>query len=297
MKDNKTNLVLIALTGISALIAVALVYLYVENRISMEKEHFATIAEHQMEQPAPEQNMTRVIICKTDILQGEQLSTKNLTTINVNTEAVENISVLNNINEVIGLKLNQTLYAGEWLVRAKIAPENTTNCKLFIAEDSRAIRVMLDATHGLLGLVEPGDRVDVIAVLPGKNSKKISRTILQDITVLSVGNRCEPLRLVSEDKDNESEKQGEIHNTTIKDKTFLTLEVDAIQATKLALAMNTGSIHLTLKNKGDQNLTFCKTFGMDSLVTSKPKPRKRTAKRRPAPKTITIINGDKIYKE
>jgi pilus assembly protein CpaB len=144
---------------------------------------------------------------------------------------------------------------------------------------------MLNETHGLLGLVEPGDRVDVIAVLPGKNSKQISRTILQDIAVLSVGNRCEPSKPTTTEAGNTPQK------------TFLTLEVDANQATKLALAMDTGTIHLTLKNKGDQNLTFCKTFELDNLADTKPTPRKARKKTSSPKKTITIINGDKIYKE
>lgn len=293
MKDNKTNLVLIALTGVSALIAVALVYFYVENRISLEKENFAHMAS-QIEQEVTSPNMTRIVICKTDIQQGEPLSQKNLTTIDVNSKTVENIDTLGNINEVVGLKLNQPLFAGEWLLRAKVASGNTVNCKLFIAEDSRAIRIMVNATHGLLGLIEPGDRVDIIAVLPGKSSSRISRTILQDITVLSVGNRCEPSKPVTDETD--KKKQGKIQTDAPK-KTFITLEVDANQATRLALAMDTGTIHLTLKNKGDQNLTFCKTFGMDNLVNAKPRLRKRSTKRKSTPKTITIINGDKIYKE
>ncbi|MDA3834039.1 MAG: Flp pilus assembly protein CpaB [Spirochaetales bacterium] len=288
MKDNKTNLVLIALTGVSALIAVALVYFYVENRISLEKENFTTMAQH-VDPANPSPNMTQVVICKTDIKQGEPLSAENLTVINVNTDAVQDIEVLSSINGVIGLKLNQTLYAGEWLLKAKVSPDNTTNCKLFIAEDSRAIRVMLNATHGLLGLVEPGDRVDVIAVLPGKKSKQISRTILQDIAVLSVGNRCEPATTNAE--------AGQTPQQASPTKTFLTLEVDANQATKLALAMDTGTIHLTLKNKGDQPLTFCKTFDLDNLVTTKSRPRPKKANKKSAQYTLTIINGDKIYKE
>lgn len=289
MKDNKTNLVLIALTGASALIAVALVYFYVENRISLEKENFA-IKASQVEQTGSAQNMTRVVICKKNIKQGEPLSQDNLTTIDVNADAVQDIAVVSSIKEVLGLKLNQTLYAGEWLLKAKVSPENTTNCKLFITEDSRAIRVMLNETHGLLGLVEPGDRVDVIAVLPGKNSKQISRTILQDIAVLSVGNRCEPASPVSKE-------DGKTPQQNNPQKTFLTLEVDANQATKLALAMDTGTIHLTLKNKGDQPLTFCKTFELDNLVAAKPRPRQESRKKTDSAKTITIINGDKIYKE
>lgn len=294
MKDNKTNLALIALTGISALIAMALVYFYVENRISLEKENFANMAT-QVEQITVPNSMTKVVVCKIDILSGDPLTTENLTTIDVNTTALDNIDVINNVNEVLGLKLNQPLYAGEWILKAKVASGNTTNCKLFLAEDSRAIRVMLNATHGLLGLVEPGDRVDVIAVLPGRNSKQISRTILQDISVLSVGNRCEPLKPPSEKE--KVEEQGKTHNPNAPSKTFITLEVDPNQAAKLALAMDTGTIHLTLKNKADQSLTFCKTFGLENLVTSKPRPRKKKRKKKTIPKTITIINGDKIYKE
>lgn len=291
MKDNKTNLALIALTCCSALIAVALVYFYVENRISLEKENFANMSA-AMEQAVPSESMTNVVICKTDIQQGTPLSEENLTTIKVNNNSIKDVEIINNINEVVGLKLNQPLYSGEWLLKAKVALANTTNCKLFITEDSRAIRIMLNETHGLLGLVEPGDRVDIIAVLPSKNSQQISRTILQDISVLSVGNRCEPTNRSTD----ATENQGKTHQNT-PEKTFLTLEVDANQATKLALAMDTGTIHLTLKNKRDQSLTFCKTFEMGSLIGSKAKPRKKTRKRVSKPKTITIINGNKITKE
>lgn len=86
----------------------------------------------------------------------------------------------------------------------------------------RAVSIPVDATHGLIGIVRPGDHVDVLVGLNGASIRgaavgSVIKTLLENITVLSATGSS------------------------------LTLRVTDTQASRLAWASDNGKIWITLR--------------------------------------------------
>jgi pilus assembly protein CpaB len=59
-----------------------------------------------------------------------------------------------------------------------------------ISPGERAVTIGVDRKSGLESMLRPGNRVDVIATFnfPGEKNRRVSRTLLQNVTVLATGN-------------------------------------------------------------------------------------------------------------
>jgi pilus assembly protein CpaB len=109
-------------------------------------------------------------------------------------------------------------------------------------------------------LIKPGDRVDVIAVIDmgGGKDSKISKMILQDVVVLSVGQN------VTNNIPRKVEMDGNKANYRSLNEDFsydtVTIEVEPEQAQVVALVAGSGenAITLVLRNNDD---TERKNFG------------------------------------
>lgn len=111
----------------------------------------------------------------------------------------------------------------------------------------RAVTVRVNDVVGVAGFVLPGMRVDVLITgHPPGNNTTVTKTILQNILVLSAGKTLQT---------DSSGKPVDAPNVT--------LLVTPQQAELLTLAGNEGRIQLVLRNGGDQNIE--KTQGL-SLV-------------------------------
>jgi Flp pilus assembly protein CpaB len=91
----------------------------------------------------------------------------------------------------------QDIYPGQALTAADFTAKPSTNLSYKLSGTMRAVAVPLDSAHGLVGTIQTGDHVDVIAgfnIVPvDKNGAPISqngqtravtRTIMQDVLVL-----------------------------------------------------------------------------------------------------------------
>ncbi|MEP0844531.1 MAG: Flp pilus assembly protein CpaB [Phycisphaerae bacterium] len=91
--------------------------------------------------------------------------------------------------EVIGRVAGQQIVTGMPIVQNFLAPKGTPpGLEIRIPKDHRAVAVQVDEFTGVAGWINPGSRVDVIAVLNGRTSQEsISKVILQNVQVLAVG--------------------------------------------------------------------------------------------------------------
>jgi len=102
----------------------------------------------------------------------------------------------------------------------------------------RAVTVRVNDVVGVAGYVLPGMRVDILITgHPPGNPMKITKTVLQNLTVLSAGKTMQT---------DQSGKPVDAPNVT--------LLVTPAQAETLTLAGNEGHIQLVLRNGGDQNI-------------------------------------------
>ncbi|HET9553277.1 MAG TPA: Flp pilus assembly protein CpaB [Anaeromyxobacteraceae bacterium] len=139
-----------------------------------------------------------------------------------------------------------------------------------LAPGMRAVAVRVDDVVGVAGFVHPGDSVDVIATirLDGGNAVTSSKVILQNIKVLAVGKELDQ-RAKGPDK--------------VVQATVATLQVDAPQSERLALASVQGKLLLSLRSSADVEVV--PTSGMTaSALLALPAPQAAPA--RPAPTRV-----------
>ena len=104
----------------------------------------------------------------------------------------------------------------------------------------RAISVQINDASGVSGLIQPRSKVDVLFTRPGSLSEAVTSTILEDVTVLSIGR-------VTEAAQNGAPAVVRPANTAA------TLIVTPEQARKIELAKNEGKISLSLRNPLDHS--------------------------------------------
>ena len=143
------------------------------------------------------------------------------------------------IEDFEGAVVRATVTAGEPLTDARVVhPGERGFLAAVLTPGKRAVSVPINATTGISGFVFPGDRVDVILTMSlraqgagGKDRNRyFSETLLGDIRILAIDQKA-------------ARKDGEV----VLAKTA-TMEVTPKQAEKIALALEMGSLSLSLQS-------------------------------------------------
>jgi pilus assembly protein CpaB len=171
----------------------------------------------------------------------------------------------------------------ELLLESKLAPLGTTSGGVAAVTDpnKRAMSVKVDDVIGVAGFIKPADRVDVMVTIDtvqGKPEHAVSKTILENVRVLAAGTQME-----RKGKDEEP-KQVQV----------ITLEVDAEEAEKLALASTQGRLRLALRNPLNSERILTKGANLGALLSSfRPKAApKASGQNGPGEIRIEVIKGD-----
>ncbi|MDX1796440.1 MAG: Flp pilus assembly protein CpaB [Hydrogenovibrio sp.] len=286
MKLKTSDWLVYGVAGLSAVLAVIFVYGYVQNRVEEAKASASVKTVTIVEKP----ELRSVVVANRDIYRGEKIDVDDLKVLKVPTDGVVVKGVVTNPQAAVGHIAFQKLYAGEWLMEKKIGTQKDVgkqSVEALLNSGQRAMRLPVSAASGLLGILNPGDHVDVISVFESTDSKKmISRTVLQNITVLSIGQKNR-MKIDSA----KSESRGDNPETSV-DKSMIALDVTTHQAEQLALAMNVGAIHLVLRNPSDTKLV--KTEGVNLKVMERGKGRPPKYKPKTKREVIELMQGGDV---
>ncbi len=142
------------------------------------------------------------------------------------------------IGEVVERAVVSSVLPDEPVREARLAARGAgVGLAPIIPEGMRAVAVRVNDVVGVAGFVLPGMRVDVLVTgRPPKSDTTVTKTILQDILVLSAGQTIEP------------DVRGKAINAPV-----VTLLVSPSQAEVLTLA-GEGRIQLVLRNTGDRSV-------------------------------------------
>jgi pilus assembly protein CpaB len=178
---------------------------------------------------------------------------------------------------------------GEPIVESKLVPTDKSSglLSLKVPAGMRAFSVKVNEVVGVGGFIVPDSRVDVVvttAVSPQRQQEQVSKTFLQDVQVLAVGQ-------IVEQKDNKP--------VTVN---TVTLAVTPEDSEKLALASNDGKIQLVLRNFSDK--AKVETVGSDkgrligSLRPAPPqsseKPRSAARRKEPASSHVQVARSYEV---
>jgi len=133
--------------------------------------------------------MAPVVVATAEIAPGTALSSAVVKTVSWPLELVppgapSSLAAVN--DRVVIVPVAQ----GEPILMNKLAPEGTVaGLGGLLGEGKRAISVRVDDVSGNAGFIKPGDHVDVLMsiAVPNAQEEHYSKTILQNIVVLSTG--------------------------------------------------------------------------------------------------------------
>jgi len=164
--------------------------------------------------------------------------------------------IFTSVDEVVGRVARDRIPKGTPVLGTFLAPEGTpAGLATRIKDGYRAVAVQVDEFAGVAGWIKPGSLVDVAAVLTGSGRETISKTILEKIEVLAVG----------------QEISGSDSNASLA--RSVTLLVKPEEVPRLHLAATKGKIRLSMRNDRDSSLAdAAETTDKDLLSSTDDKP-------------------------
>lgn len=183
-----------------------------------------------------------VLVAMTDIGFNEKLSASNIK-VEAWPKGKVPTGVATKLEEIEHKRTRMKIFSGEPILQAKLlSPGDPSGVAPEIPKGYRVVSVSVNAVAGTAGLIEPGNRVDVIVYLTKNPSLGIEKTttkaILQDIAVFAVDT------ITVTKRQNDKDEQP----TTAK---TVSLLVTPEQAQKITLASELGQIRLVLRGVGD----------------------------------------------
>lgn len=171
--------------------------------------------------------MVPVVVSSMEIKENTEIKSDMVKIINIAESAVTP-NVVTKLEEVVGNIATRDIYTGEQIILQEVAKPGESKQKLsyMIEAGQRAVSVKVDEVSGISGLIEPGNKVDVVVVYDESSTSEI---ILQDIVVLSTGMKLET----------EESAKSQAYET-------VTLSLDTNQILKLRAAEAKGEITMAL---------------------------------------------------
>jgi len=193
-----------------------------------------------------------------------------------------------------------TIPAGSQLTDSKVGHPSDVGLPVRLAPGKRAVSIQIDKVKGISGLLQPGDRVDVIAIPQrgGNGELPPAATILRGIRVLAIGTSLETTSATP--------SPDEANSTTV------TLEVTPHQADLLASADQNTVLRLALRSPREplnSEPTESLQLPATQVAAAQPAPQQQQAAPAPLPAplpqparadtspprgSIMIIDGDRI---
>jgi pilus assembly protein CpaB len=164
--------------------------------------------------------------------------------------------VLTKIEDVVGRATLVPLVKDEPVLDTKLAVKGSgRGLAALIPKGMRAMTIQTpNVATGVAGFILPGNRVDVLVTLTDTavdlRNNTTSSTVLENVEILAVDQKIDA---PAENK------------TDYKEMRSVTLLVTPSQQTRLNLAMNKGTLHLSLRNAGDSRPAVAPSSTMTDL--------------------------------
>ncbi|MBN2646298.1 MAG: Flp pilus assembly protein CpaB [Thiotrichales bacterium] len=295
MKVSRSDLILYSVALVSAIAVAVLVYAYIEKRIADAQSNLPVKTIKVVEKP----ELAPVLVASRDLFRGEKVETDDVQVLMIAKEGIVLKDVFAKPEQVVGKVIGADIFAGEWFFARKFQlkaddPQAPIieGVGALVDPGMRAMRVPVSAESGLLGILMPGDHVDVLSVFPSASGDRlISRIILQNIEVLSIGQAS---RFKPQNEVEKTEQSGGKQDETVQRNSMVALHVALQQAEELALAMKVGTVQLLLRNKTDAEVKDSDGVNLKVIESLKQAPTGVPAKSER--QTIELLQGGVVEK-
>src|SRR5215813_2960841 len=192
----------------------------------------------------------RIVAAAAALQPGTPITAENLTEINW-PENVPLEGLLEKKEDAAGHVLMYGVAANQPVLRRDLAASASLGLAAKIPDGMRATAVKTNEITNVAGFIFPGSHVDVLVTLKPDNivADTQTRTVLQNVQVLSTGTKMDP------------DPNGKPENVTV-----VTVLVAPEQSEKLALAQTQGTIHFALRNGADTSSSEVAPVDMAGLA-------------------------------
>lgn len=287
----KQKIIILAIGIVLAIIAVFMITVYLDQqrRLMQEKAKMAvaqTLA-----------NQTSVLVAKQDIPRGALIDADMLTAAIVPNQYLQP-QVVTSSDRIAGMVTVASIAKGEQITLSKLA-QAKQQAGGGLAEitpiGKRAITISVDNIASLVGMIRPGDYVDVIAMVPvpvqtadGKQATQVAAMpLFQNVLVLAIGQDTGgmPREGGSRYKKEETKEVSPL----------ITLALGPQEANLIAFVQEQGKFRLVLRSPADSQIQPVQPASWDTLfqyimpkdASTKPE----VAKEQPATNYIEIYRG------
>jgi pilus assembly protein CpaB len=243
---HRSGLLLAAALGFGAL-AVFGARGYLAERIAIEKARLA-----------PTQATIEVVVARRDLQAGAAVDPDSMAVRAVPVDLVPGSAVRpDEFEQHVGARIGTQMRSGEPLLAGAIVDTDASAFSMRIRPGIRAMSVLVDEVNSVSGMLQPGDRIDLLFTVrppaaPGAPpAQEVTSTLLQDVAVLATG------RQVRVDK---AESGGMRHFTAI------TVEVSPAQAQQLIVAQRSGKLTAMLRNPDDRQPLRPRAMDLNALL-------------------------------
>jgi pilus assembly protein CpaB len=204
---------------------------YIGERLALERERLV-----------PKHEMVELLVAKRDLERGEPLSAETVAVREVPREFAPGGALQPpDFGTVAGARVTVAMRRGEPLLPGMLLDAEANGLAARLRPGSRALTVSVDEVNSLSGMLQPGDRIDLMLSLRPSGplhatEPEVTRTLMQDVLVLATGRQVRPA----------------IDDGHARSFTAITVEVDPVQAQKLVVAQRNGRLTAMLRNGADR---------------------------------------------
>ena len=208
-------------------------------------------------------NQTTVLVAKQDLVKGIFIDAKMLSSEIVPNQYLQPQAVTS-LDRINGMITVAQISKGEQITLNKLAyARGQESLASAIPIGKRAITVNVDNISSLLGMIKPGDYVDVISLVPvpmqtpeGKQVTQVGVIpLFQNVLVLAVG---QDTGAPGVGKNKKEEKREE--------SPLITLALNPQEANIIAFVQEQGKIRLSLRSPGDSQIQSIQPASWDTVM-------------------------------
>jgi pilus assembly protein CpaB len=190
--------------------------------------------------PTQAETPTReLVVAKKELPMGSVITEADVTLVLYPEQAIPK-GGFSDINEVLDRAVVQPILANEPVIAGRVTEKGAGfGLAPLIPEGKRAMAIAVNQVSGVSGFILPGSNVDILLTgTPNNGSDRMTKTVLEKVTVLSTGHRQQP------------NANGQPENVPV-----VNVLVTPEQAELLTLATDAGKIQLVLRNPVDEKET------------------------------------------
>lgn len=226
--------------------------------------HVAEQVAFERERLAPHRPTLQVVAAKRDLAAG--------TIVDADTMAVRDLpadglpgSVVRpeGFDAVEGGRLTVALKAGEPLIGTVVARPDATALAARVRSGVRAITIAVDEVNALSGMLQPGDRIDLlVSARPpvrtaADTNADVTVPLMQDVPILAVGRQFKA-------------SADAAPGANARPYTTITIEAEPLQAQKLIVAQRSGRLTAMLRNPEDRGAMTRAPMDIGRLLDAAP---------------------------